>query len=100
LQKRLDTTFDDIVGRLQACGAGFGAIGRSFRVAQAKRSDTAAILSPELEEKVSADRNSNDRGAANIGIVHHARDVRGMLGHGGGTFSSAGFSMSTQIRKD
>ena len=58
------------------------------------------MRSPELEEKISADRDSNQRGTAYPGIIHHACDVRGMFGHGGRTFSCAGFSMSTQIGKD
>src|SRR5579864_1111126 len=91
---------EDIIGRLQACGSGLGVIGGSFRVAQAKRSDPAAMRSPELEEKISADRHSDERGAAYLGVIQHARDIAGMFGHSGGAFPGAGFSMSTQIRKD
>jgi len=100
VKKWLNAALEDIVGRLQAPGAGFGIIGGSFRVAQTKRSDAVAMFSPELEEKVTADGDSDQGGAADAGIIHNTRDVCGMLGHRGGTFADSGFTMPTEIGQD
>ena len=71
-EERLGAALENIVRGLQAGGAGFGTVGRGFRVAQGERGDAATMFSPELKQRVAADGDSDQRSAADIGVVHHA----------------------------
>ena len=54
-EARVGAALENLVGGLQASGAGFRAVGGSFRIAQSERGHTAAMFSPEFEERVAAD---------------------------------------------
>src|SRR5271166_5405882 len=58
------------------------------------------MLSPELEQHVAADGDSNERSAAYVDIVHDGRDVGGVFLHGGWAFADAGLSVSAQVGQD
>ena len=98
-EKRFGAAFENIVRRLQAPGARFRTIGRRFGVAQSERSHATAMFSPELEQRVAADRDADQRSAADFGVVHHARDVGGVFLHRGRTFADAGIAVPAQIRQ-
>ena len=81
LEKWFGSTIKDVVRRLQTSGTALRAIRWGFRVAEAKRGDAAAMLPPEFKQSVATDRNTNERSATYIGIVHDVRNVSGMLLH-------------------
>jgi hypothetical protein len=85
---------------MPASSAGFGRIRWRFRITQAKRGDTPAMLPPEFEQDVSANGNSNQGGTTDFGIVHHAEKIGSVLLHGGGTFANFRISVTTQIGKN
>ncbi len=86
-EERLGATFEDVVGRLQTPGAGFGVVGGSLGIAEDERRSTPAMSAPEFEERVSPDRDANHGSAADVGIVQHAGEVGGVLLHGGRAFA-------------
>ncbi len=58
------------------------------------------MAAPEFEDGVAADRNSDQRSAADVGIIHHRGNIGGMLRHCRRTFADARVSVTAQIGQD
>src|SRR5215468_1501424 len=58
------------------------------------------MRSPELEQDVSANRNTNQRDAAYLRILHHAEQISSLLGHRRRPVANLGFSVAAQVGKD
>src|SRR5262249_37646582 len=100
LKKLFCAVLENVIRRLEASGTGFGIVSWRFRIAEAECGHAAAMLPTEFEEDVSADGYADKRGAADVGIVEDAREIRGVLLHCGGTFADGGFAVSAKIGKD
>jgi hypothetical protein len=99
-EERFRAALDNVVGGLQATCVSFGVIGGRFGIAEAQSGNAAAMTPPELEERISADGNTDYRGSADFGIVHNASYISGVLGHGGGTLADARLAVAAKVEKD
>src|SRR6202040_1101535 len=79
-KERLSATFENIICSLQACTR-LWTIRSGFGVAQSQRSHTIAMISPELEQRVTANRDTNKWSTADLGVVHNAGDISSMFLH-------------------
>jgi hypothetical protein len=58
------------------------------------------MLTPTLEQRISANGNADEGSTADFSIVHHTEDIGGVLLHRGWTFTNAGIPMSAEIREN
>ena len=72
----------------------------AFVLQETERSHASAMPPPEFEQGVSANGNAGQRSAADLGIVHYARDIAGVLLHRGRPFAHSGISVPPQIGKN
>ena len=91
---------EDIVGGLQASGARIGRVGLRLGVAEGEGGDTAAKPAPELEYQVASNGNADQRCATDVGVVHDAHDVSGVLLHRGGPFPYVGIAVCPEVGQD
>src|SRR5581483_4327375 len=99
-EKRLCAAFEHIGGSLQARGSSVSNVGSSFRVAQHQRLNSSTELSPEFEQDVTTDGDSDEGRPGDLFFIEEASQVCGMFGHRGRAFAHSRVAVPTKVGKD